>query len=303
MSFTPGQTVREFATITLSERLLRKSTADSYMQTIRHLGMDDVPVEEVSLQYLFGRLLTITNVNTKRKHTVALRSLFRDVIPNIKDLKITKSVPRVYDFPSEEDMRRVIEMTPYRFYGLLMMYGGLRIGEACAITPKDLKGNVLKVHKQRDEDGKLVLSKTQGEVIIPDWLCVEVKAHKPIVVTPGAVRESLWRYGQKIGITTNPHMFRHWYCTVLVKKKVNPEIARKQMRHSDLKTTLGYYAQVEKSDIDQAISESFGSPAEHGEKKANEPQKPKKKNGKKGKKKKGDLEAMFKQWLKEKGLE
>lgn len=300
MSFIPGQTVREFATITLSERLLRKSTADSYRQTIRHLGMEDTPMEEVTLLFLFERLQTITNVNTKRKHTVALRSLFRDVVPNIKELKITKSVPRVYDFPSEEDMRRVIESTPYRFYGLLMMYGGLRIGEACAITPKDLKGNVLKVHKQRDEDGRLVLSKTQGEVILPDWLCEEVRKHKPEVVTPGAVRESLWRYGQKIGVTTNPHMFRHWYCTVLVKKKVNPEIARKQMRHSDLKTTLGYYAQVEKSDIDQAISDSFGTPAV--EKQADKPQKPKKKNGKKGKKK-GDLEAMFKEWLKEKGLE
>ncbi|MFE9497256.1 tyrosine-type recombinase/integrase [Streptomyces collinus] len=298
MSFIPGQTVREFATITLSERLLRKSTADSYRQTIRHLGMEETLMEEVTLLFLFERLQTITNVNTKRKHTVALRSLFRDAVPNIKELKITKSVPRVYDFPSEEDMRRVIESTPYRFYGLLMMYAGLRIGEACAITPKDLKGNVLKVHKQRDEDGKLVLSKTQGEVIIPDWLCEEVRNHRPEVVTPGAVRESLWRYGKKIGVTTNPHMFRHWYCTVLVKRKVNPEIARKQMRHSDLKTTLGYYAQVEKADIDRAVSESFGTPVEP---EASKPQKPKKK-GKKGKKK-GDLEKLFNEWLKTQGLE
>lgn len=290
-AFTPGQTVRDFAAITLRERLLRKSTADSYMQTVRHLGIEEDVMEDISLLYLHKRLLTIVNVNTKRKHTVALRSLFRDVVPGIKELKISKSVPRVYDFPTEEDMRRVIEMTPYRFYGLLMMYAGLRIGEACAITPKDLKGNVLKVHKQRDEDGELVLSKTQGEVILPDWLCVEVKAHKPIVVTPGAVRESLWRYGQKIGVTTNPHMFRHWYCTVLVKKKVNPEIARKQMRHSDLKTTLGYYAQVEKSDIDEAVNESFGNPAEAPV------EKPKKS------KKQTQLEKMFNEWLKTQGLE
>ncbi|MET7741970.1 tyrosine-type recombinase/integrase [Streptomyces sp. NPDC005385] len=292
MSFTPGQTVRDFAAVTLSERLLRKSTADSYMQTVRHLGIEEDVMEDISLLYLFERLQGITNVNTKRKHTVALRSLFRDVVPNIKELKISKSVPRVYDFPTEEEMRRVIEATPYRFYGLLMMYAGLRIGEACAITPKDLKGNVLKVHKQRDEDGRLVLSKTQGEVIIPAWLCLEVKGHKPEVVTPGAVRESLWRYGQKLSITTNPHMFRHWYCTVLVKRKVNPEIARKQMRHSDLKTTLGYYAQVEKADIDAAINESFGNPAEPPVE-----EKPKKS------KKKTQLEKLFNEWLKSQELD
>lgn len=296
MSFIPGQTVREYAAVTLSARLLRKSTAASYMQTVRHLGIEEVPMEEVTLQFLHERLLTITNVNTKRKHTVALRSLFRDVIPNIKDLKIGKSVPRVYDFPSEEVMRAVIESSPYRFYGLLMLYGGLRIGEAVAITPKDLKGNVLKVHKQRDEDGSLILSKTQGEVIIPDWLAEEVKKHKPQVVTPGAVRESLWRYAQKQGVHVNPHMFRHWYATVLVKRRVNPEIAKLQLRHSDLKTTLGYYAQVEKADIDKAVAESFGQPAEP------EANKPKKKAKKKGKKK-SDLEAMFKQWLESQGLD
>jgi len=299
MSVTSGQTVRQFATVTLSERLLRKSTSDSYMQTIRHLGMEETLIEEVTLQYLFERLQTITNVNTKRKHTVALRSLFRDVVPNIKELKITKSVPRVYDFPSEEDMRRVIEATPYSFYGYLMMYAGLRIGEACAVGPKDVKGNVLKVHKQRDEQGNMVLSKTQGEVIIPSWLADMVRAHKPETVTPGAVRESLWRYGQKLGITTNPHMFRHWYATVMVGKKVNPEIAKRQLRHSDLKTTLGYYAQVKKQDIDDAVNGLF---AEKPEPVKEETPKPKKKGkGKMGKK--SDLEAMFKQWLKAQGLD
>ncbi|MEU3599900.1 tyrosine-type recombinase/integrase [Streptomyces sp. NPDC006798] len=298
MSVPSGQTVRQFATITLSERLLRKSTADSYMQTIRHLGMDETPMEDVSLRFLHERLLTVTNVNTKRKHTVALRSIFRDYLPNIKELKIGKSVPRVYDFPTEEVMRSVIEASPYRFYGLLMMFAGLRVGEACAVTSKDIKGNVLKVHRQRDEDGTLVLAKTQGEVIVPDWLAVEIKKHVAKVVTPGAVRESLWRYAQKQETHVNPHLFRHWYATRLVKNKVNPEISRQQLRHSDLKTTLGYYAQVEKSDIDAAVNDHFGSPAEPA---GNEPKK-KAKKGKKNKKK-ADLEAMFKKWLKEQGME
>ncbi|MDQ0793546.1 tyrosine-type recombinase/integrase [Streptomyces sp. B1I3] len=292
MSFTSGQTVREFAAITLSARLLRKSTADSYMQTVRHLGMDEVLVEEVTVQFLYQKLLTIVNVNTKRKHTVALRTLFRDVLPDIKDLKICKSVPRVYDFPTKEEMLEVVEATPYRFYGLLMMYAGLRIGEACAVSPKDVKGNVLKVHKQRDEDGLLWLSKTQGEVIIPEWLADEVRAHTPSTVTPGAVRESLWRYGRKLGITVNPHMFRHFYATTMVGQKVNPEIAKRQLRHSDLKTTLGYYAQVQKSDIDDAVNDLFGEKPKPVEEKPEDKAK-----------KKTDLEAMFAQWLKKQGLE
>ncbi len=55
-----------------------------------------------------------------------------------------------------------------------------------------------------------------------------------------------------------PHLLRHNYATMLVRKRVNPEIARQQLRHSDLKTTLGYYAQVDKQDIDEAVERLFG---------------------------------------------
>ncbi|MFD8618254.1 tyrosine-type recombinase/integrase [Streptomyces sp. NPDC059513] len=298
MSFTPGQTVRDFAAVTLSERLLRKSTAHSYMQTIRHLGMDDVPVEEVTVQYLYSRLLTVTNPNTQRKHTVALRAIFRDSLPGIKELKISKSIPRVYAFPPEEDIRRVIEASPYKLYGYLMMYAGLRIGEAVVVRPSDVEGNVLKVYRQRDEDGTLVLAKTQGSVIIPEWLAALIKEHVEEVVTSGAVRESLWRYGRKEGVTINPHMLRKWYCTKMVKKRINPEIAKRQMRHADLKTTLGYYAQVEKEDIDSVVLDLFNTTKVPLE------EKPKKK-GKKSKKDKNRaaLQKKFNEWLESQELD
>ncbi len=250
-------TIGEFAFVTLRNRLLRQSTLHSYLQTVRHLGLAEVPMADLSLSLLWQALESVPNQNTRRKHIIALRSIFRDQ-DWISDLRIPKSTARVYALPDVDTLRLALMLSPYELQGLLMMYGGLRIAEACAITSKDLKGNVLQVHKQMDQAGRIITAKTVGDVVLPAWLCDRVRGMKPFRGSPGAVRESLRRNGAKLGIVLGPHMLRHNYATLLVRKGVNPEIARQQLRHSDLKTTLGYYAQVDKDDIDQAVKNLFG---------------------------------------------
>lgn len=251
-------TVGEYTLQILASRQLRKTTVVSYLKTIQQLDLMETPLEDVTLQFLFEKLLAITSTNTRRKHIVALRSIFRDY-PWASQLKIPKSVPRVYNLPDEEILRFTLMLCPYELQGLLMMYAGLRCSEACAVGPGDVRDNVLAVFSAMQDDGSITQAKTVGYVIIPRWLAERVarmdREKRPI--TPGAVRESFRRYGLKTGIHLNPHMLRHWYATQLVKKRINPEIARRQMRHSDLKTTLGYYAQISKEDIEEVIDDLF----------------------------------------------
>lgn len=251
-----GQSLGEFTLSTLSSRLLRQSTTDSYIQTVRLLGLWDEPLESITLPRLFQILLGVPNPNTRRKYTVALRSLLREQ-PWARELKIPIASPRIYDLPDEDTLRFTLMLSPYELHGLLMMYAGLRCGETCALSSADLRGNVLKVHKQRYENGVIVPAKTVGEVVIPTWLAGRVRSMRAADARPGAVRESFRRYGKKAGIELSPHMLRHWYATMMVNRRINPEIARRQMRHADLKTTLGYYAQVSKTDIDQVVSDLF----------------------------------------------
>lgn len=250
------ESIGDFATVTLCNRLLRQSTLDSYLQTIKLLGLWDEPVESLSLQRCYALLLDVPNINTRRKYTIALRAIFSDFAWS-KQLKIPRASARVYDLPDEQTLRFVLMLCPFELQGLLMMYAGLRCGEACAVRPSDVRGNVLKVHHQRYENGRLVQAKTVGEVVIPRWLAERVSTMETRIITPGMVRESLRRYGLKANVHVSPHMLRHWYATMLVNRRINPEIARRQMRHSDLKTTLGYYAQVRKEDIDDVVSDLF----------------------------------------------
>lgn len=249
-------TVGEFALMTLRSRLLRPSTVQSYIQSLRLLGLWDLAVAELTPQVLHTSLLVVPNLNTRRKYVVALRSVFREE-PWIRQFRIPKASPRIYHLPDEDTLRFTLAFCPYELQALLMMYAGLRCGEACVIQPNDLRGNVLSVHRQRYEDGTVVQAKTVGEVVIPQWLATRVATMPKTTCKPGAVRESLRRYGNKTGIDLSPHMLRHWYATMMVNRRINPEIARRQMRHSDLKTTLGYYAQVDKADIDRVVSDLF----------------------------------------------
>jgi integrase len=251
-----GITVGEHALNTLGSRLVRQSTVASYLQTLRHLHLEDLQRSDVTLTLLWNRLLAIANMNTRRKHVVALRSIFRDE-PWIRELRIPRSTPRVYDLPDEDSLRFAMMLSPYELQGLLMMYGGLRISEACAVTPKALRGNVLTVQRQMDESGQILSAKTVGDVVLPRWLVERAQGMHAFTSTPGAVRESLRRNGKKVGILCTPHMLRHWYATMLVSRRINPEIARQQLRHADLKTTLGYYAQVAKADIDAVVTDLF----------------------------------------------
>lgn len=253
-----SRTLRETVEADLSTRFLRQSTVASYLDTLHQLSLDDVAVCDLTLSLLNDALARITSPNTRRKHVVALRSMFREE-PWIRRFVIENAVPRVYDLPSEADLRLALMLCRYELQGLLMMYAGLRCGEATAASTKELNGNVLRVFSQQDFRGQVRQAKTVCSVVIPQWLAERLREHQQRMPTNGAVREAMRRSGVKVSIHLAPHMLRHWYATKLVSRGINPEIARRQMRHSDLKTTLGYYAQVSKADLDAAVETVFAN--------------------------------------------
>ena len=51
----------------------------------------------------------------------------------------------------------------------------------------------------------------------------------------------------------NPHMLRHFYATEMIKRGVNPEIVRRQMRHKNVSTTLRIYTQVRTEELESSL--------------------------------------------------
>lgn len=230
---------------------LRRSTLLSYERLLTRLEVIDLDVAEVTREAALEALWTIDNPNTRRAAVIALRSVFgfQIVIP--------KGIPRHYDLPDEDTLRLALMTSPHEIRGLLMMYAGLRIGEACAITRRDIQGDRLSVTKQVQtlhQTGKPTITKIgpvktgEASVVVPHWLA-ERLAGLDRTERPTPVRESLRRAGWKVGIELNPHQLRHWYATELLARGLPLSLVCRQMRHSDIAVTLRAYSQHNESQI------------------------------------------------------
>jgi integrase len=230
------------------EKGLRQSTVQSYERLMNRLGIMDMdPTQEEVLD----RLFSIDNPNTRRAAVIALRSVFG------WSIKIPKGIPRRYDLPDEDTLRLALMTSPHEARGLLMMYAGLRIGEACAITSKDLDGDRLRVDKQvqqlhrkgQETTCRLAPVKSSvAAVVVPDLLIPYIESQSE-TAKPDSVRESLRRAGSKVGIHLNPHQLRHWYASTLLERGAPISLVSRAMRHSDPSVTLRTYAQVRDEDI------------------------------------------------------
>jgi integrase len=243
--------VREHLSATGLRKGLRQSTVLSYERLLGRLGVLDQELAEVSQGAVLEALWTIDNPNTRRAAVIAVRSVFGWAI------KIPKGIPRRYDLPDEDSLRLALMTTPHEPRGLLMMYAGLRIGEACAITSGDLNGDRLTVDKQVIQLHKKghpttlrigPVKTSEATVIIP-WTLATIVNSLDATAKPDSVRESLRRAGHKVGIAINPHMLRHWYATELIKRGAPLNLVTRQMRHSDVAVTLRTYSQFSDTDI------------------------------------------------------
>jgi integrase len=248
-------TVRDLVFKVGLEKGLRQSTVLSYERLLGRLGILDDTV--VSQEDVLSRLWGIDNPNTRRAAVIALRSIFG------WKLKIPKGIPRRYDLPDEDTLRLALMTTPHEVRGLLMMYAGLRVGEACAVTLQSISDDQLTVDKQVIQlrrTGHPTVTRigpvktTEATVIVPHWLTGLVLTLDRLD-KPDCVRESLRRAGHKVGISLTPHMLRHWFATTMLERGVPLPLVQRQMRHSDVAVTLRTYVQYR---AEGTIHDTFG---------------------------------------------
>jgi len=128
-----------------------------------------------------------------------------------------------------EDLHQLIEQSKYRLQLFQCMYAGLRIGEACAVTPSKLEGNYLNVNVAYSQDGLFLGSpKTYGKVLSLDWLAEEVRNMKndnfwEIGMTTKLVNGAIYKLSRnrKWKVLTgnkpvNPYMLQQFYASEII---------------------------------------------------------------------------------------
>ena len=257
--------VSEFATAVINTRPYKYQTRLTYFKDLKRLGIWDLDVSDINSALIRDKVELVTTQSTRKRLFITARSIFKDL--NIcQDLPNLEAEGKIYDIPTQEQLEWLIEKSKYRIQLYLCMFGGLRVGEACAVTPEKITGDYLDVNQAYSQDGlNLGSPKTYGKILLPHWLSVEVlnmtEEQKWNLGTPTKlVSHSCYKLSRSAkfkemtgGKTVNPHMLRHWYATDMIRRGVNPEVVRRQMRHKNVSVTLKIYTQVRSEEIENSL--------------------------------------------------
>ena len=257
--------VSEYATEVINTRPYKYQTRQTFFKDLKRLGIWDLDVDQVNSALIRDVVEQLTTQSTRKRLYITARSIFRD-LDRCQDLPNLEAEGKIYDIPPQEQLEWLIDRSKYRLQLLLCMFGGLRVGEACAVTPEKLSGDYLDVNQAYSQDGlHLGSPKTYGKILLPHWLAEEVRNMQPeqlwsLGKTTKLVSHSCYKLsrGEKFkkisgGKTVNPHMLRHWYATDMIRRGVNPEVVRRQMRHKNVSVTLKIYTQVRSEEIEASL--------------------------------------------------
>jgi integrase len=257
--------VSQFATQIIESRPYKYQTKQTYYKDLKRLGIWDLEVSDITSVLIRNRVEVIPTLSTRKRLYITARTIFKE-IGKCQDLPQLQVQGKIYDLPTQEQLEWIIAKSKYRFQLLLCMYAGLRVGEACAITPAKLQGDYLMIDQAYSQDGlHLGSPKTYGRVRIPAWLVEEVKNMsvdqywiygKPTSrVTHSCFKLSRGKEWRELtnGKKFNPHMLRHWYATDMIRRGISPEIVRRQMRHANVNVTLQIYTQVKDDEVIQSL--------------------------------------------------
>ena len=140
---------------------------------------------------------------------------------------------------------------------------GLRIGEALALSPADLKYGKASVSKDIVFIAKEAIIQTPKSaaafrsVPVPNDIYAElckIKTSRIFPVSYGAVSMSMKKLSKKLGFTVSAHILRHTYATRLEEAGIPPKVKQYLLGHATLDMTQNVYTDAQ-NDYIESVSD------------------------------------------------
>ncbi|RYG71220.1 integrase [Lentibacillus lipolyticus] len=163
-----------------------------------------------------------------------------------------------------EDRRKVTMRNKLIVY--LLLYTGVRVTELVNIQQKDIdfltstltikgKGGKIRELSLRADVIELIEEYRKGDRMASSfrespYLLVSQRSPK---MHRDAVRDWLANISNELGFKLHPHLFRHTFCTKLLKKGVDLTTVSKLAGHGSVNMTAKYYIQTTREDKKNAV--------------------------------------------------
>ena len=255
----------------------KKSRIEYFYPYIGEKNITDITPEDI--QYPIA-VLTLANPKTHKPTAKRTLARYLDSIDNVfcfalKNRMISsnpcdfvstnQNAPQKERTSLTEEEREAIENCKHdrAWIAVVLMYTGLRRGEATALTWKDvnLEEKTITINKSFDyKEYRVKPPKTKSGfrvVPIPDKIIPILKAHKGkkneyvfLNACGDMIGQNSWKklraqIVKATGVDFSWHQLRHTYASVLYSAGVDVLTACKILGHSDVKTTMSIYTHLE----------------------------------------------------------
>lgn len=185
----------------------------------------------------------------------------RDIITELKEIRLKIPEPKPREIPSYDEFMRVIEALPKeeRFISLFLLHTGARCREAMMMTLENIENGRLKIPDVKGKKWRIIelpdafhselmmyLNEDKG------ILALEPLFYSHLKSSLNGKRKRFWKKlsnkSQKIiGKGIGTHDFRRFNGTYLYEKTRDIQLVNRMLGHTDIKTTMVYTKYVDKS--------------------------------------------------------
>ncbi len=158
--------------------------------------------------------------------------------------------------PDDEEIRKVIESDDEWIFPKILLYTGMRRGEALALTYEDFDFNQMLINVDKEiiyrSNTPMLVHHTKTasgkrKIILPDVLAEEIPKGKkgPLFDLTYRSFKTQWsHYCKRVGVSFTPHQLRHAYASMLYDAGIGVKEAQKLLGHSDVSTTQNIYTHI-----------------------------------------------------------
>lgn len=184
-------------------------------------------------------------------------------------LSVPKTAPRrTRGLPMDVDIDQIKKHATDGNFGLLfalLMYTGLRRGEALALRYEDIdrEQKLIRVHSHvvnvagaaTEEDGAKTPAGVRTVPLLDPLAALLPKRKRGLlfpgedgnIMSPGEYAKKYNLYSRATGITCTAHQLRHYFCTIAYDAGVEPRDLMEIMGHSSIQITLDIYTKIRSS--------------------------------------------------------